>query len=459
MAADHSPSVTGDASGLEAAVGAVLDGLKTFRACYWAPILLGLIMLFDSWDSIAIAYTMPSMSAEWHLNPFIMGLLISSGYCGQFFGAIIFGAVAERRGRMPTFLVTMTLMSLLALATAFTPNYGVLLALRVAEGLMIGGALPISVTYINELAPTLTRGRYFAIFQVLCMAGYAASSVSSAYVIPHWGWRWLFGLGALPILLIPIAAITLPESPRWLARRGRLDEANRALVRLGGAPISPPQVATAPVAAPDPQAKPLGLAALFGPTFRARTIVVVLLWFLNAFANFGLTTWVPSIYATVYHFPVAKALRYAAFASIGFLIIAPIAGALMDRLGRRPLGMIRNFLGAAAMLLLAVWRPPGESLLVSIVIVGQLGTSATAFLLWPFTAETYPTNIRAVGVGFASSIARGSSMLTPLVAGVILGFKLPIAIVFATYGVCSLGAFLLWTFRTRETARVALHSV
>ena len=309
MAADHSPSLTGDASGLEAAVGVVLDDLKTFRARYWAPILLGLIMLFDSWDSIAIAYTMPSMSAEWHLNPFIMGLLISSGYCGQFFGAIIFGAVAERRGRMPTFLVTMTLMSLLALATAFTPNYGVLLALRVAEGLMIGGALPISVTYINELAPTLTRGRYFAIFQVLCMAGYAASSVSSAYVIPHWGWRWLFGLGALPILLIPIAAITLPESPRWLARRGRLDEANRALVRLGGAPISPPQVATAPVAAPDPQAKPLGLAALFGPTFRARTIVVVLLWFLNAFANFGLTTWVPSIYATVYHFPVAKALR------------------------------------------------------------------------------------------------------------------------------------------------------
>ena len=458
MAADHSPSLTGDASGLEAAVGAVLDDLKTFRARYWAPVLLGLIMLFDSWDSIAIAYTMPSMSAEWRLNPVIMGLLISAGYCGQFFGAIIFGAVAEKRGRMPTFVVTMTLMSLIALGTAWTPNYQTLLALRFFEGLMIGGALPISVTYINELAPTMTRGRYFAIFQWLCMSGYAASSVSAAYVIPHWGWRWLFGLGAIPILLIPLAAATLPESPRWLARKGRLHDANKALAKLGGAPAQPSAAAPASAEA-SATAPQLTLAVLFGPVFGARTIVVLLLWFLNAFANFGLTTWVPSIYVTAFHMPVATALRYAAAASLGFLVITPIVGFLMDRVGRRPIAILGNFLGAATMLLLAVWRPPGDLLLVTIVVTGQLGTSATAFLLWPFTAESYPTNIRAVAMGLASAVARASSMLTPLVTGVILGTGAPIAIVFTTYGVCSLCVFLLWILRTRETARVTLDSI
>ena len=451
--------LTSEASRVEAAVGTVLDGLDSFKARYWAPVLLGLIMLFDSWDSIAIAYTLPSMSAEWRLSPVIMGLLISAGYCGQFVGAILFGAMAERRGRMPTFLLAMTLMCVLALATAFTPNAGMLLALRLAEGLMIGGALPISVTYINELAPTLTRGRYFALFQWLCMAGYAASSVASTYVIPHWGWRWLFGLGALPIVLLPLAAMTLPESPRWLARKGRLEDANRALARLGGEPARPSEALAAPAPAAQLAAKPPGFDTLFNTTFRTRTIVVALLWFLNAFANFGLTTWVPSIYVTVFHMPVASALRYAAAASLGFLVITPIVGALMDRIGRRPPAILGNFLGAAAMLLLAVWRPSGEALLVTIVVIGQLGTSATALLLWPFTAETYPTNVRAVGVGFASSIARGASMLTPLVAGVILGTGAPIAIVFTTYGLCSLAVFLLWIFRTRETARLTLDSI
>src|SRR3569833_2374004 len=85
---------------LEAAVGAVLDSLRTPVVQFWAPILLGLIMLFDSWDSIAIAYVMPTLSGEWHLTPVQTGFLISAGYFGQFIGAIALGAVAERRGRM-----------------------------------------------------------------------------------------------------------------------------------------------------------------------------------------------------------------------------------------------------------------------------------------------------------------------------------------------------------------------
>src|SRR6185437_12244691 len=196
---------------MEAEVGDTLDRLQTFRARIWAPVLLGLIMMFDSWDSIAIAYVMPSLSKEWGLGPATVGSLISSGYIGQFIGAIALGALAERVGRMPVFVSAVAVMGALAFGCALTPDYRLLFAIRFIQGLAIGGALPVSITYVNELAPTESRGRYFAMFQWLCMSGYAAASISSTFIIPKLGWRWLFGFGAIPLILLPLVLITLPE--------------------------------------------------------------------------------------------------------------------------------------------------------------------------------------------------------------------------------------------------------
>jgi len=222
---------------------------------------------------------------------------------------------------------------LLAFATAFAQGYQILLCLRFAEGLAIGGALPISATYINELAPTNTRGRFFTVYQVIAMSGYAVSSLASAYIIPHWGWRWLFGIGSVPILLLPLVMLKLPESPRWLAKVGRLSDANRALARLGGGPAVPRDGTPASdVPAPRPP-----LTALFQQPFLARTLVVTALWGLTFFVTFGLTTWIPSIYVTVFKVPVRDALLFSSLGSWAFVVASPIAGAVMDRTGRKPI--------------------------------------------------------------------------------------------------------------------------
>jgi putative MFS transporter len=137
---------TSPVHGAEAAVGHILDHLKTARLLFLPPILLGLIMLFDSWDSVAISYVMPSLTAEWGLKPVSMGALMSAGYAGQFVGAMLLGIFAERWGRMPVFLVAMTLMSLLAVGCAIAPDYWTLMVLRFVQGAMIGGALPVAIT-------------------------------------------------------------------------------------------------------------------------------------------------------------------------------------------------------------------------------------------------------------------------------------------------------------------------
>ncbi|AJR23222.1 MFS transporter [Sphingobium fuliginis] len=444
-------------SGPEAAVGAALDSITSARLRIVPPLLLGFVMLFDSWDSIAIAYVMPSLTREWGLTPVAAGSLISAGYAGQFVGAILLGSLAERFGRMPVFLVSVVWMGLLAIFCALTPGYGALFALRIVQGVAIGGALPVSITYINEIAPSATRGRYFGIFQFITMAGYAAASFSSTVVIPHLGWRWLFAFGAIPLLILPVVLLLLPESPRWLVRSGRADDAAKALRKFGYAAADPQALRSSePSAGPAPR---LPATILFAPEFRRRTTVVMLLWFFTSFASFGLTTWLPSIYVSVFHIPVATALRYSATASLLFLVLAPTIALVIDSVGRRPLAIGGSLIATVALLTLGFTLPKDVAILVPLVIAGQLSIFTGSIVLWPYTAETYPTHVRAVALGLSSSLARGASTLTPVVVGAILASGASVAIVFGIFGLCAAGALILWVTATRETARMRLDAI
>jgi putative MFS transporter len=446
------------ATPLEGAAGAVLDELRTFRVRLWAPVLLGLIMMFDSWDSIAIAYVMPSLREEWGLTPAAVGSLISAGYFGQFVGAIALGAIAEKFGRMPVFIAAVVVMAVLALGGAFSPSYQVLMGVRFFQGIAIGGALPVSITYINELAPTKTRGRYFALFQFLCMSGYAVCSLSSTVIIPQLGWRWLLGIGVAPLILLPLVVATLPESPRWLARAGKFDLVNKALAKLGGQTVSAEIAAMPAVAAPPPPRVPL--TTIFQGQYTRRTTVIIALWFLTAFTNFGLVTWAPSIFVSVFKLPLELSLKLAAAPTVLFLVITPIIAMLLDRVGRRPLAMIGAAVCAIALLTLATFNtalPMG--VMVALVICGQLASSAGSLILWPFTAENYPTLVRAVALGICSSTARAASMLTPLFVGVILSSGGSIRLVFGVFGLFAVTSLVLWFKATRETARVSLDSL
>ncbi len=219
-------------------VGDTLNGGGGWGLRRWAPYLLGVMMLFDSWDSIAIAFTLPSIAKEWSLNPVASGWLISAGYAGQFLGAIVCGSLAERFGRLPVLRPLVVVMGLLAAACGFARSYEQLVALRLVQGLAIGGALPVVICYINEIAPAATRGRFFGTFQFLMLSGFGLASLASAYVVPAFGWRAMFILGAAPLLLVPFL-FAFPESPRWLAGRGLSEPAVKALVRLGASRSRP----------------------------------------------------------------------------------------------------------------------------------------------------------------------------------------------------------------------------
>ena len=433
----------------EAAITRTFDDLRTFRHNWWAPILLGVITLFNSWDSIAMAYVMPTLSIEWKLNPFVMGVLISACYAGQFLGAVTLGSIAERVGRLPVFICAAVSMTVLALACSQAQDYMTLLTLRLIQGIMIGGALPVAVSYINEIAPTKTRGRYFGLFQTLALSGYGVASISSPFVIGHLGWRWMLGLGALPLVLVPLVWLTLPESPRWLVRRGKMDAANKALRKLGAEPVD--FVEEAPGSGAQKR-RAANLFTLFSGQYRTKTVTITLLWFLTMATSFGMTTWVPSIYVKVFHIPVKQALTFTAITSVFHWIALVLAGVLIDRFGRRPMAMGGLLLAATPLLIMAVFNPSQPFHVFPLFFIAQVSMFYGTFALWPYTAESYPTNVRALALGYGSSIGRSASMLMPLFVGFILNEGAPIGIVLTAFGFSALGSLLVWRTRTQETA-------
>jgi putative MFS transporter len=439
---------------LQGAIAARIDAITGWKVRYWAPLALGLIMLGDSWDSIVIAYVLPSLREEWGLSPLQTGTLISAGYAGQFVGSLLLGPVAERLGRMPVFNVAIVVMCILSVGCALAPTREVFLALRFLEGVAIGGALPVCISYVNELAPTATRGRYFSLFQFVMVSGYSLASIASAYVIPAFGWRAMFYLGAAPVLLTPLVVLTLPESPRWLAKIGRVGAANEALARLGALPVDE----KLPRERVDPA---LGrpLLELLTPAYRGRTLVVATLWFFASMVSFGLATWVPSLYVEVFHVTIEQSLRYSAIASAIYLFVPLVFAATIDRHGRRLPAIVGAALTCASLVGLIFIDHSQTPQVVTLITTGWVAAACGSIILWPYTAEIYPTEMRATGLGLSSSLARAASMLTPLVVAGVLSATGSVRIVFGVLLLCSVIVMAVWVLFTHETARRSLEEL
>jgi putative MFS transporter len=394
---------------------------------------------------------LPVIRQEWALEPLQASWLPFFGFGGQFVGAIVFGSLAERYGRLPVVKLLVLAMSLLALACALAGSYLQLLVFRAAQGLAIGGALPVAISYINEIAPTATRGRFFGTFQTLMISGFGLAALVGTFLLPglapELGWRVMFGLGAVPLLLLPFTQV-LPESPRWLAARGNVAATTAALQRLGCGALP---AAEARGALPVSHEK-VPFAMLFAPDVRRTSIVVTLMWFLTSLVSFGLSTWIPSLYTGMFGIPLQQALRYNLVATLAVFFLPLILRFSIDRIGRRPLPLLGTAIGGIALVALVLIDRGATGAVVTLAIIGQIGISIGSMVLWPYTAETYPTRIRSLALGVSSSVARAASMATQLLVGGVLQMTGSANPIFVAFGVASFAVAMLWLFGTRETA-------
>jgi MFS transporter, putative metabolite:H+ symporter len=436
----------------------VVARLERLPYCSWhlkMRLIICTAWFFDAFDSIAIAVVLPPLIGMWHLDPQHIGPLIGIGFLGQLVGAIAFGWIAEHWGRRSSMLATLLIFSLGSLACASATSYTMLFWLRFVQGIGLGGEIPLMAAYVNEFAHAKDRGRFSISIQVLFSVGLLAVALVGVYVVPHWGWQWMFVIGAIPALIaIPMRTV-LPESPRWLASQGRYEEADRALSRIEAiAARDGLAVPTLPTDLPAVVEVRPRVGDLFKGIYLRRTLSVWLLWTGAYFVSYGITAWMPSLFRTVYHLDVQQSLYYGLINNVFGLCGAFLALYLIEAIGRRAMFIVS--LGGCSLFLLSFAFLPQLSAahMLALTSCGFFFLSSTLLSLATYTAEIYPTHLRALGGGVASAWQRGASVVGTTVVGWVLPYY-GINAVFVMFGLFALmGAIVAIFFAIETRARV-----
>jgi putative MFS transporter len=253
-------------------------------------IIIASAWFFDAVDALAIAYVLPVLNGLWKLTATQTGLLISAGYAGQALGSITAGWAAERWGRTPVLLVTLLVFSLMSIACAFAWSFESMMWFRLIQGIGLGGEVPVATSYISEIARSKSRGRFIILYELAFAFGLSATGFVGVWVVPHYGWQAMFYIGAAPAIVIFFMAALLPESPRWLASKGKLVEADRATTRIENA-ITRSGRALPPIdlAALDrPDDKSTDWRELFQGIYLKRTLCVWVMWACGYAVTYGL---------------------------------------------------------------------------------------------------------------------------------------------------------------------------
>lgn len=432
-----------------------------------ARIIMGSATFFDAFDALSLAFVMPVLVGLWHLSPLEIGVLIAAGYLGQVIGALFFGWLAERRGRVPSAAMAVGIMSVMSVICALTGNFQMLFLARFVQGVGVGGEVPVAATYINELSQAHGRGRFFLLYELIFPIGLLGAAQVGSFVVPRFGWEYMFLVGGIPGFVIAFFIFRLAESPRWLIAKGRYDDAERIIERLEASTAkrnldvnrdrAEVEGRVASLAEGLRNQQKASWKELFSPLYRGRTLIVWLLWASSYFVANGINNWLPSLYKTVYHLPLQESLRMASISNVLSTCAVLVCAFLVDRVGRRHWAMASFVVAGALLALLGVLGAddPRSVMVLASSAYAVIGT--TTVMLYLYTPEIYPTRMRCIGTGLATSWLRAASAAAPAIVGVVLSSEGVAAVFLVFAGATVVG--LLAATRMIETTNRALEEI
>src|SRR6476661_3664646 len=285
-----------NAARINAELVARLERLPLTRRLTVIRVVIGSATFFDAYTVLAIAFAMPQLSSEWHLNAGEIGMILSAGYVGQIFGSLFFGHLAERIGRLPVLLFTILLFVSMDIACLFAWGATSMIIFRFIQGIGTGGEVPVASAYINEFVGARKRGRFFLLYEVIFPVGLMFAGIAGYFLVPVVGGKAMFIVGIIPALLtIPMRCL-LPQSPPWLTSRGRIDKADKVVSMLENEAVKQGKPLPEPVVLPvDPKATAKSdWRELFRGIYLKRTLMIWVLWIAVYTINNGMVTWLPT---------------------------------------------------------------------------------------------------------------------------------------------------------------------
>ncbi|MGB6276057.1 MAG: MFS transporter, partial [Rhodococcus sp. (in: high G+C Gram-positive bacteria)] len=368
------------------------------------------------------------------LDPETAGALGSYALIGVMVGALTAGAFGDRIGRRRTMLTCIVWFSVGMGATALAQNITMFGLLRFLTGIGVGGLVATVGAMIAEFAPPGRRNLFNAIVYSGIPAGGVLASLAAITLQDSIGWRGLFWIGALPLfVLLPLALLRMPESPRWLLAHGRVADAQQICDRTG---IPMPEVE--PAIAGDR----VGFAALARKPLLRPTALLGLMSFSGLLLTYGLNTWLPQIMSEA-GYNAKGSLSFLLVLNGGAIIGGLIASRVADRTGPQRVIAVTFCLAALSLVLLTLNFPLGV-LLVAVAGAG-IGAIGTQVLIYGFVSNYYPTTARAAGVAWCAGFGRLGGILGPLLGGILLGAGIASSTAFYIFAVVALLGALVTT--------------
>lgn len=415
-------------------------------------VIVGIATFFDAYTVLAIAFAMPQLVSEWKLSPAEVGLIISAGYVGQIFGAVIFGSLAERLGRLRVLFITILLFVSMDIACLFAWSGASMMLFRFLQGVGTGGEVPVASAYINEFVGAEKRGRFFLLYEVIFPIGLMFAGMAGFFLVPVYGWKAMFIVGLIPsVLTIPLRWL-MPESPRWLASKGRMAEANAVVGLLEKSATRRGLALPEPIVRPiDPKtAAKSDWRELFRGIYLKRTLTIWALWLTAYMVNNGLITWLPTLYKQFFHLPLQTSLAYGWITSGVGVIASIVCALLIDRVGRRRWYITAFLLATLPLLALTLLGATSAIEVLVLATAAYAILQTITFSLYLYSSELYPTRLRAVGTGFGSAWLRAGSSIGPLLVAFIVG-DFGIRYVFSAFAAVALAGGIVTLLLAIET--------
>ena len=363
--------------------------------------------LLFGFDTAVIAGATFSLTNTFHLSPARLGVTVSIALWGSVVGALTSGQLGDRIGGRRALLVMAALYLISSLGCAFAWSWSSLLVLRFIGGLGIGGSSVLGPVYIAEISPANWRGRLVGMFQINVVIGillaYFSNFCVTLFHLGNFEWRWQLGIPALPALLFLLLVLTIPESPRWLATKNRLDEAREVLVRVGSADSK---------AELDEIVRSIHLGrtrrheSLFSGKYAFPIFLAIAMGMFNQLSGINaILYYLNDIFASAGFSQVSSSAQ-AVVIGLTNLVATLVAMAVIDHIGRKRLlligsaGMVFCLGGVARLFWLHERSAALLGLLVGFIIFFAISQGA---VIWVYISEIFPNKVRSRGQGVGAS--------------------------------------------------------
>ena len=370
-------------------------------------------------DFAVISGALPFLKDKFNLNEYWEGFATGSLALGAIVGCVLAGRIADAKGRRPGLLIAASVFCVSSLFMAFAPNRDLFIASRFAAGIGVGMASMLSPLYIGEIAPAPYRGRMVAINQLTIVLGILITNIVN-YSLRNEGedaWRWMFGLGAIPSLLFFVGVIWLPESPRWLANRNKLEKAKIILEKIGGKDFSNTSITE--IQKSFQTVDKVKFNSIFEKNILPAVLVGIGLAVFQQFCGINVVfNYTATIFESIGASKDDQLLQTVFIGGVN-LLFTLLAMGLVDKIGRKPL-MLLGAGGLAILYLFISYLLGIKSPFVSWFLLSAIGMYALTLapITWVLISEIFPNKVR----GTATSIA----VLSLWAAYFILTFTFPV---------------------------------